>query len=117
MQAAAFQTHPYRHPVIGWKQDLLTMRREDLYEHYRTFYTPNNAVAVAVGDFDGAQMADRLDHFFGGLAGGPTVPEMRLQEPGAKGGAAHRFAGHRSDLQLGAWHFMRRPRNIRISSR
>ena len=81
MQAAAFQTHPYRHPVIGWKQDLLTMRREDLYEHYRTFYTPNNAVAVAVGDFDGAQMADRLDHFFGGLAGGPTVPEMRLQEP------------------------------------
>ena len=81
MQAAAFQTHPYRHPVIGWKQDLLMMRREDLYEHYRTFYTPNNAVAVAVGDFDGAQMADRLDHFFGGLAGGPTVPEMRLQEP------------------------------------
>ena len=81
MQAAAFQTHPYRHPVIGWKQDLLTMRREDLYEHYRTFYTPNNAVAVVVGDFDGAQMADRLDHFFGGLAGGPTVPEMRLQEP------------------------------------
>ena len=81
MQAAAFQTHPYRHPVIGWKQDLLTMRRDDLYEHYGTFYTPNNAVAVAVGDFDGAQMADRLDHFFGGLAGGPTVPEMRLEEP------------------------------------
>ena len=81
MQAAAFQTHPYRHPVIGWKQDLLTMCRDDLYEHYRTFYTPNNAVAVAVGDFDGAQMADRIDHFFGGLAGGPTVPEMRLEEP------------------------------------
>ena len=49
MQAAAFQTHPYRHPVIGWKEDLLTMGRDDLYEHYRTFYTPSNAVAVAVG--------------------------------------------------------------------
>ena len=81
MQAAAFQTHPYRHPVIGWKQDLLTMCRDDLYEHYGTFYTPNNAVAVVVGDFDSAQMADRIDHFFGSLAGGPTVPEMRLQEP------------------------------------
>ena len=81
MQAAAFQTHPYRHPVIGWKQDLLTMGRDDLYEHYRTFYTPNNAVAVAVGDFDGEQMAARIDQFFGGLAAGPTVPEMRLQEP------------------------------------
>ena len=57
------------------------MGRDDLYEHYRTFYTPNNAVAVAVGDFDGEQMAARIDHFFGGLAAGPTVPEMRLQEP------------------------------------
>jgi zinc protease len=81
MQAAAFQTHPYRHPVIGWKHDLLTMGRDDLYEHYRTFYTPTNAVAVAVGDFDGAQMADRIDHYFGGVAGGPVVPEMRLEEP------------------------------------
>ena len=81
MQAAAFQTHPYRHPVIGWKHDLLTMGRDDLYEHYRTFYTPNNAVAVAVGDFDSEQMAARIDRFFGGLEAGPTVPEMRLQEP------------------------------------
>ncbi len=81
MQAAAFQTHPYRHPVIGWKQDLLTMGRDDLYEHYRTFYTPNNAVAVAVGDFDSEQMATRIDDFFGGFATGPTVPEMRQQEP------------------------------------
>ena len=61
MQAAAFQTHPYRHPVIGWKHDLLTMGRDDLYDHYRTFYTPNNAVAVAVGDFDSERMAGRIE--------------------------------------------------------
>lgn len=81
MQAAAFQTHPYRHPVIGWKDDLLTMGRDDLYEHYRTYYAPNNAVAVAVGDFDGERMAARIDQYFGCLAAGPTVPELRLQEP------------------------------------
>ncbi len=81
MQAAAFQTHPYRHPVIGWKHDLLTMGRDDLYEHYRTFYAPNNAVAVAVGDFDGERMEARIDQYFGSLAAGPTVPEMRMQEP------------------------------------
>ncbi len=81
MQAAAFQTHPYRHPVIGWKHDLLTMCRDDLYEHYRTFYTPSNAVAVAVGDFDSAQMVERIEQYFGGLEAGPTLPEMRLQEP------------------------------------
>ena len=81
MQAAAFQTHPYRHPVIGWKHDLLTMGRDDLYEHYRTFYAPNNAVAVAVGDFDGERMEARVDQYFGSLGAGPTVPEMRMQEP------------------------------------
>ena len=81
MQAAAFQTHPYRHPVIGWKHDLLTMRRDDLYEHYRTFYTPSNAVAVVVGDFDSAQITDRIEQYFGGLEAGPALPEMRFEEP------------------------------------
>ncbi len=81
MQAAAFQTHPYRHPVIGWKEDLLTMGRDDLYEHYRTFYTPSNAVAVAVGDFDSAWMVERIEQYFGGLEAGPALPTMRLHEP------------------------------------
>lgn len=81
MQAAAFQTHPYRHPVIGWKEDLLTMGRDELYEHYRTFYTPSNAVAVAVGSFDGKEMVDRIEQYFGGLERGPALPTMRLQEP------------------------------------
>ena len=81
MQAAAFQTHPYRHPVIGWKEDLLTMGRDDLYEHYRTFYTPSNAVAVAVGDFDSAWMVERIEQYFGGVEAGPALPAMRLQEP------------------------------------
>ena len=81
MQAAAFQTHPYRHPVIGWKEDLLTMGRDDLYEHYRTFYTPSNAVAVAVGDFDSAWMVERIEQYFGGVEAGPALPAMRLEEP------------------------------------
>ena len=81
MQAAAFQTHPYRHPVIGWKEDLLTMGRDDLYEHYRTFYTPSNAVAVAAGDFDSAWMVERIEQYFGGVEAGPALPAMRLQEP------------------------------------
>ncbi|MEZ4582634.1 MAG: insulinase family protein [Caldilineaceae bacterium] len=49
--AAAFREHAYRHPIIGWRGDLHTMQRDDLFRHYRTFYTPRNAVAVAVGDF------------------------------------------------------------------
>ena len=52
MQHTAFRVHPYHHEVIGDMADLLTMTRDDLYGHYRTFYVPNNAVMAVAGDFD-----------------------------------------------------------------
>jgi zinc protease len=81
VQAAAFQSHPYRHPVIGWKEDLHTITRDDLYQHYRTFYTPNNAVAVVAGDFAPEEMLQRLQAHFGALPAGPQPPPQRVQEP------------------------------------
>jgi zinc protease len=81
VQAAAFRVHSYHHPTIGWKSDLETMTRDSLYNHYRTFYTPNNAVAVAVGDFDTERMLARIDHHFGQLPMGPAVPVVSLAEP------------------------------------
>ena len=50
--AAAFRVHPYHHQTIGWREDLQAITREQLYAHYRRHYVPNNAVLVAVGDFD-----------------------------------------------------------------
>jgi len=81
VQAAAFRAHSYHHPIIGWKGDLLTMQRDDLYTHYRTFYTPNNALAVAVGDFDCTTMLGQIQDYFGDLPAGPAVPTMQLMEP------------------------------------
>jgi zinc protease len=84
VQAAAYHLHPYQHPIIGWKSDLLTMQRDDLYGHYRTYYTPNNAIVVAVGDFDTQAMLGKIEHYFAQLPPGPPVPPMRLQEPEQK---------------------------------
>ncbi len=81
VQATAFRAHGYRHPIIGWKEDLVTMTRDDLYMHYRTWYTPNNAVAVAVGDFDSVAMLRQIEHYFGSIPSGPTPPRARLIEP------------------------------------
>jgi len=81
VQAAAFRTHSYHHPIIGWKGDLLTMQRDDLYDHYRTFYTPNNALAVAVGDFDSQAMLGKIQDYFGSIEAGPAIPTMQLVEP------------------------------------
>ena len=81
VQAAAYVAHPYRHPVIGWKNDLHTITRDDLYCHYRTFYTPNNAVAVVTGDFEPRAMLAKLQEHFGPVAAGPQPLAQRVQEP------------------------------------
>jgi zinc protease len=96
VQAAAYRLHSYHHPIIGWKSDLLTMQREDLYRHYRTYYTPNNAIAVAIGDFDTPEMLAKIEHYFGSIAPGPAIPAMRLQEPEQK--AERRVILRGSDL-------------------
>src|SRR5579859_3586208 len=41
VQSAAYKIHPYGVDIIGWKCDLQSMTRDDLYNHYRTFYAPN----------------------------------------------------------------------------
>jgi zinc protease len=46
----AFMSHPYHWPVIGWFADLDAMTLEDLQRHYDTFYSPNNATLIVVGD-------------------------------------------------------------------
>ncbi len=81
MQAAAFQLHPYHHLTIGWESDLLTMSRDDLFQHYRTYYTPNNAVAVVVGDFQTEAMVERVAALYGSIPAGPSVPAVTFNEP------------------------------------
>jgi zinc protease len=62
---AAFRAHPYRHMVIGFEADLRRITRDDLYRYYRRFYHPGNAFIVAVGDFDAAELHDRIARALG----------------------------------------------------
>lgn len=49
--ATAFERHAYRCPTIGWMSDILALSPEDCEAFYRTYYAPNNATVVVVGDF------------------------------------------------------------------
>lgn len=42
--------HPYRRPIIGWRQDMESLNREDALDFYKKFYKPNNAILVVAGD-------------------------------------------------------------------
>ena len=85
VQAAAFRVHPYHHEVIGDLCDLETMTRDDLYNHYRTFYAPNNAIAIAVGDFHADDALERIASYFGGIPRGSEPPPMTRVEPAQTG--------------------------------
>lgn len=52
MLAALYRTHPYGRPVIGWEHEIKALNREDAFDVYNTYYTPNNAVLVVAGDVE-----------------------------------------------------------------
>ena len=85
VQQAAFRVHSYHHEIIGDMADLKTMRRDDLYQHYRTYYVPNNAVLGIAGDFDTKEMTGRIQKLFGAIPVGPTPPRLARSEPEQRG--------------------------------
>lgn len=85
LTAAAFRVHPYHHQVIGDEADLRSMSRDDLYGYYRQFYAPNNAVVVAVGDFDTEEMLDRIRQHFEPLPASEPAEPVSRQEPPQRG--------------------------------
>ena len=67
MNAVAFQAHPYRRPIIGWMNDLETMTAADAKAWYDTWYVPNNAFVVIVGDVDHKEVFALAEKYFGAL--------------------------------------------------
>ncbi|MBZ0280052.1 MAG: insulinase family protein [Anaerolineae bacterium] len=81
VRAAAFRVHGYHHEIIGDMSDLETMTRDDLYNHYRRHYMPNNAIAVAVGDFKTEEMLKRIEELYGSIPSGEKPNLFVRPEP------------------------------------
>jgi zinc protease len=80
--ALAYRAHPYRHQVIGWKEDLRRITHDELLTHYQTYYGPHNAVLVIVGDVEAAAVLPRVEELFGCIpAGRPTPPVLAVEPP------------------------------------
>ncbi|MCE9645975.1 MAG: insulinase family protein [Chloroflexi bacterium] len=85
VQQTAFLVHPYHHEIIGDMADLHTITRDDLYNHYRTYYVPNNAVLAIAGDFNTKAMLKRIRELFEPIPKGKTPPRLVRPEPEQKG--------------------------------
>jgi len=93
IQAAAFRVHPYHHEVIGDQVDLQSIQRNDLYNHYRTFYVPSNAVLTVAGDFETEAMLGRIRELFEVLPAGERPSKVIRPEPLQNGERRIRIEG------------------------
>jgi len=85
MNAIAFQTHPYRRPIIGWMNDLENMTAADAKAWYDQWYVPNNAYMVVVGDVDHQTVFRLAEQYYGSLDGRALTPRRPVNEPQQQG--------------------------------
>jgi len=82
LQQKSFVAHPYKRPTIGSIEDLDAASLRDVQEFHSTYYRPDNATLVVVGDFDPKQLDAWVDKYFGGIAKpNLPLPRVKTQEP------------------------------------
>jgi zinc protease len=81
----AFKVHPYKHQTIGSLEDLEAASINDVREFHRTYYVPNNATVVIVGDFDSAEALKLVQQYMGRVPRGRDVPRDIPREPPHQG--------------------------------
>jgi zinc protease len=78
----AFTVHPYKHPTIGSMKDLEAASINDVRDFFRTYYVPNNATLVLVGDFNTKEAQDLVTKYLGRVPkSGRPVPRDIPKEP------------------------------------
>ena len=83
--ATAFQANPTRTPVIGWMSDLEAMTYKDARKWYDTWYTPQNAVLVVVGDVQPAQVKAMAEKTYGKVKPKKLEERKPQEEPKQEG--------------------------------
>src|SRR4029079_10090918 len=82
IEQQSFTTHPYKRPTIGSIEDLDAASLENVRNFHSTFYRPDNATLVVVGDFDPKQLDTWVDKYFGPISKPAiTLPRVEVKEP------------------------------------
>ncbi|MCF2442967.1 insulinase family protein [Dyadobacter sp. CY345] len=85
VQSVAFQEHPYMFPVIGFESDIKSWTQSDLENYFKTYYSPNNATVVVVGDITVDQVRKLADQYMAPIAARGLPPKIRTVEPEQNG--------------------------------
>jgi zinc protease len=85
VQSTAFFAHPYKWSVIGYESDILSWKKEDLVNYFKTYYAPNNCLVVIVGDVSFDNVKNLAIKYFEPIPGNVPPPKIRTIEPPQNG--------------------------------
>ena len=85
LMATAYMSSPYRHPVVGWMNDLQNMKASDARDWYSSWYKPNNATVVISGDVDAKQVLAVVEKYYGAVSAQELPVRKPQVEPPQKG--------------------------------
>lgn len=103
-QAAAFQAHPYRHPIIGWRSNIPYLSVEDIRKFYHDYYIPSRMTITVVGMQDTERTFQVIARHFGKLPSRPDPPPVSVREPGQKGEQRFEIFFESSPFLIIGWH-------------
>ena len=81
----SFAAHPYKRPTIGNIAELDSSQLSEVKAFHSTFYRPDNATLIVVGDFKPADLEKWTKKYFGAIGRPPTkIPRVSVTEPARK---------------------------------
>jgi len=106
-----YRTHPYGQPILGPASNVAGFERSQVRRFFERWYTPDNLMVVAVGDFDANEVAAEIERRFADAPRGEAERSRPTEPPGDGIRVAvlrRPFEGHRVDLSWPAARFQER---------
>ncbi len=101
LQQKSFNSHPYKRPTIGSIEDLQAATVENVKKFHATYYRPDNATLIVVGDFDPKQLDAWVDKYFASIPK-PNLALPRVDVKEAARTGEKRFNEYGSNVPLPA---------------
>jgi len=85
-ESLIYQGTPYARTVLGPKEIIETIPRENVLNYYRERYIPNNMIALFIGDFDSEEFIKLVDKYYGKSQSGvlPDIQKFEIDPPYSK---------------------------------
>ncbi len=81
LMKTSYSSYPYRRPIIGYENTVMSLTREDILSYMAERYRPCNIAVIVVGDVDPDKAEDLIGQYFGREKRSSCTPLVFPQEP------------------------------------